>query len=343
MSSPSTKLRIPTFAVVVVVSAATGVGVPVDPAVAAANASITADSAIPGATATHRVTVHASADEVGNSLSSVRVNYHADGSYDGSVQDVGVDDVRRVGIDTDDDGDIEVSVADDLESVEAKNVGETLLFNFGGSYGLHAGDSVVVVFDDATNPTSAGEYTVEVDLSVQSSADPASTTLTVGTVTNETLRNATWTNASVDGAVIENGTISDARIANVTWTNGTTVNTTWTNVTVDDTRLNGSEMTNVSLSNSTLSNATVENVTITDGALSNVTFTNATFTNVTIVDGRIRNVTFENATFECVAFADANRRGDGAKRSYTGRTTDEYRVEKSTRERRNRGSEPQRC
>ncbi|WP_227353884.1 hypothetical protein [Haladaptatus salinisoli] len=248
MSALSAKLRISAFAVAVVVSAVAGVSVLVGPAVAAANASVAADSAIPGATATHRVTVCASADEVGNSLSSVRVNYHADGSYDGSVQDVGVDDVRRVGIDTDDDGDIEVSVADDLESVEAKNVGETLLFNFGGSYGLHAGDSVVVVFDDATNPTSAGEYTVEVDPNVQSSADPASTTLTVGTVANETLRSATWTNASVDGAVIENRTISDA-----------------------------------------------------------------------------------------------NRRGDGAKRSHTGRTTDGYRAEKLTRSRRNRGSEPQRC
>ncbi|WP_222914282.1 pentapeptide repeat-containing protein [Natrinema sp. SYSU A 869] len=327
----------------VVVSAVAGVGTLVNPAAAAANASITTDPAAPGATATHRVTVDTSANEVGNSLSSVRVNYHADGSYDGSIQDVGVDDVRRIGIDTDSDGHIEVNVADDLKSAETKNVGETLLFDLGGNYGLYAGESVVVVFDDATNPTSADEYTVEADLNVQSSADPASMTLTVSTVKNETLRDVTWTNTSVDGAVIENSTISNAQVANVTWTNGTTANTTWmggiatnvtvanssaknitfsdtmwTNVTVNDTRLNKSELTNVSLSNSTLSNVTVENVTIADSVLSNVTTTNTTFTNVSIVDSITRNVTFENVTFECVAFADVNRRGDSVKSTQTG-------------------------
>lgn len=108
----------------------------------------------PGLTTTHHVAIATSSNEVGNSLNDIRVNYHADGSFDGSVQDVGIGDVKKVGFDVDGDGDIETSTMNDLKEVSTSNVGETVTFDFGGNYGIKDDYTVIVVYSDAVNPSS---------------------------------------------------------------------------------------------------------------------------------------------------------------------------------------------
>lgn len=79
------------------------------PTAAASHATISASPAYAGNQSTHRVAIGVSSNEAGNSLSNIEVNYHADGTFDGSVQDVSVDDVVKVDIDEDGDGEIETS------------------------------------------------------------------------------------------------------------------------------------------------------------------------------------------------------------------------------------------
>ena len=242
----------------------------------------------PGVTATHHVAVATSSNEVGNSLSNVVVNYHADGSFDGSIQNVDQGDVKQVGFDVDGDGDIEISTMDDLKSVTATNVGETLQLDFGGNYGIKDDYTVVVVFADADNPSSTGEYDVEVDLNTQSTANPRTGTLTLANFTS--YHNVSVTNVTETDVVYNNTTVE-----NTTWENVTLVNDTFTNATLEGTVWNGTTLVNATLTNATWTNATYENVTA-----ANVTVANATWNNTTVTDTVWNNTTVVNTTYENV-------------------------------------------
>ncbi|MFC7166709.1 hypothetical protein [Halospeciosus flavus] len=252
----------------------------------------------PGQTATHHVAIATSSNEVGNSLSDIQVNYHADGSFDGSVQDVGIEDVKKVGFDIDGDGDIDVSTMDDLKSVTTTNVGETVTFDFGGNYGIKDDYGVIVVYSDVQNPTSPGNYTVQADINVQSTKNPRTGSLVLANYTfrNLTLHNYTALNATYNNTTVLNSTWNNTTIVNSTFTNVTQNRTVWTNVTVQNATLNNTTFynttwRNVSVVNETWCNQTWQNVTVT-----NTTWANGTACNVTWTDSTLRNATWNNTT-----------------------------------------------
>lgn len=151
---------------------------------AATGASITAEPNDPGAESTYTVSITVE-DNATGSLNGLKVDL---ANADADVSDVGAGNVQTVGIDRDDDasGDtVDASVGDDLDSVKASNNGETVNFRFGGSYSLDAGDEVVIVFSNVTNPDSAGTYDVPVDVNPQSSGGEDSTSLTIGDGTGD--------------------------------------------------------------------------------------------------------------------------------------------------------------
>jgi len=168
----STKLR--TLALVALVAMGAFVGA----TAAASNGSITASPTSPGETSTHTATLTTGNDSTG-SLNGFQVDYSEAGV---DVSNVGAEDVVAVGIDEGDDSDgktVDQNVSDDLSSISSSNNGETLTFTFGGSYELSAGDEVVVVYENATNP-SAGDYQITLDINPQSSGGEGTATLTVG-------------------------------------------------------------------------------------------------------------------------------------------------------------------
>lgn len=147
-------------------------------AAAASNGSLTASPATPGETATHTATLTAG-DETAGSVNGFRVDYSEAGV---DVSNVGTGDVVTVGIDEGDDSQgatVDQEIADDLDSVTTSNNGETVTFQFGGSYDIDAGDEIVVVFENVQNG-DAGEYEVPLDINPQSSGGEGTATLTLG-------------------------------------------------------------------------------------------------------------------------------------------------------------------
>ncbi|WP_435095931.1 hypothetical protein [Halarchaeum sp. P4] len=285
----------------------------------------------PGATAVHHVALATSSNEVGNSLSDVQVNYHADGSYDGSVQDVGINDVKKVGFDVDGDGDIEISTMDDLKEVSTNNVGETVTFDFGGNYGIKDDYTVVVVYGDAANPNDAGNYSVEADINVQSTQNPrtgslvlanftfrntsiqnytatnttyTNTTVLNGTWENVTVANSTWTNVTQNGTVLANTTVLNGTWTNATFTNATLTNTTWANTTLTNATLANATWANASVWNTSVVNATLTNASFEDVTVANSTWTNATWTNTSVWNTSVVNATLTNASLQNVTWAN---------------------------------------
>jgi len=96
----------------------------------------------------------------GDSLNSVRVDYLNDSA---DTSGVSQGDVLAAGIDGDGDGSIDTNVSSDLSGVDSREGGDALYVGFGGNYGLTGGDTVVVVVDGVTNP-STGVYPASVYL-----------------------------------------------------------------------------------------------------------------------------------------------------------------------------------
>jgi PGF-CTERM protein len=185
-----------TLAALVVASAFVG------GAAATSHATITADPASPEDTATHTVTMTVP-EAVEGSWNGLEVNYTGTGA---DVSDVDQGDVVTVGIDRGDDADgatIDENVSNDLSSVDAINNGETLQVGFGGSYDLAAGDEVVVVYEDAVNPSSADDYEIDLEINYQSSGGQATATLTVVDNSND---DSTSTDENTDGDSTESAT-----------------------------------------------------------------------------------------------------------------------------------------
>lgn len=129
------------------------------------------------ATATHTTTVTVGPDAAGSSWNSLVLEYEAS-----DVSNVGQEDVVTIGIDRGDDDSgttVDENVDDDVSSVSASDDGETLTVGLGGNYDLEAGDELVLQFDDATNPSQAGNYTVETTVNQQSAAQTTDATLAI--------------------------------------------------------------------------------------------------------------------------------------------------------------------
>lgn len=121
------------------------------------------ESGTAGTTDEHHVRYHVddNSNTAGNSLNQIKINYE-DGSVDAG--NVGTGDVLRVGLDTDDDGEIDVDVSDDLDSVSTSNDGNTLELSFSGNYNLEEQDRIVLDVADLQNPGSTGAYSVSINV-----------------------------------------------------------------------------------------------------------------------------------------------------------------------------------
>ena len=96
---------------------------------------------------------------VGQDFESWQVNYPS-GSAD--IEDNGgfnTDDIERFGIDTDEDGEIDVNLKGSITGTTTESPSKGTI-QVDGSYNLNAGDSILVTTTDITNPDSSGIYDV---------------------------------------------------------------------------------------------------------------------------------------------------------------------------------------
>lgn len=117
---------------------------------------------------TYRInfTIKAGSDTVGNSLNSVYLEVTT-GSPD-MFSNTGQSKLDRVVIDENSDGSGDLDVTHDVDGWQVKNGGTAMQIEFSGSaYTASPNDSIIVVFEGADNPTSAGEY----DLRAETSGD----------------------------------------------------------------------------------------------------------------------------------------------------------------------------
>lgn len=111
-------------------------------------------------------TIEEGSSTVGNSLNSVYIEVTTDSPdmFSGTSED----DLTTIGVDTDNDGDIEEDIADDVDEWSVGNDGTALKIGLSGSaYTAQAGHSIIVTFGGVENPASAGTY----DLEAQTSGD----------------------------------------------------------------------------------------------------------------------------------------------------------------------------
>ena len=195
---------------IVLVAAAVLLGAGAGTVLAATDASITADPADPETTATHTVTVTVGEAAAG-SLAGLSVDYGDSGA---DVSDVDRADLTRVGIDRDADAmgaETDEEVGTSVTDVSAGADGATLTVSLDGSVSVSAGDEVVLVYEDVTNP-EAGEWDVAVDVTPGESGGTATATLTVGASMGDSTNG---TETGMDGTMNETETTMDGS------TNGT--------------------------------------------------------------------------------------------------------------------------
>lgn len=112
------------------------------------------------------VTIDEDSDTIGNSLNSIELE--AMDSEPDLFSETEDTDLVRVGIDENSTGSIDEEITDDVDEWETENDGAALKIGFSGSaYTPSANDSVIVIFEGANNPETAGEY----DLRAQTSGD----------------------------------------------------------------------------------------------------------------------------------------------------------------------------
>lgn len=105
-------------------------------------------------------------DTIGNSLNSVYMEVTT-GSPD-MFSSTAQSDLEKVAIDEGSDGSVDREITHDVNGWQVQNGGSTLKIQFSGSaYSPIANDTIIVVFDGATNPDTADTY----DLQAQTSGD----------------------------------------------------------------------------------------------------------------------------------------------------------------------------
>lgn len=151
---------------------------------AASGASLNAAPDDPRVTSTHTATITVGQATGSSSLNGLSVDYQGTGA---DVSDVDKADVVTVGVDRGDDesgSTVDVTVRNDLESVDISNGGRTLTAGFGGSYTLQEGDEVVIVYEGVKNP-KAGTYDVPMNVNPQSSGGNATAVLSIGSSSSD--------------------------------------------------------------------------------------------------------------------------------------------------------------
>lgn len=169
MNTTTTRLTAAALALALVAGAAAGT------AVATHEASADAAPGAPGASATHLYTVHVGDDTAGD-WEAFEIDY-GDANANASVSHVGHDELT-VGVDAGgDDPGATVDAAADVGSVNASD--GRLAVDLAETHTLDAGDEIVVVVSNVTNPDATGEYDVTVDVDPRSDGGEASAILSV--------------------------------------------------------------------------------------------------------------------------------------------------------------------
>ena len=149
-------------------------------ALAATDGSIAADPGDPGTTATHTVTVTVG-DASAGAWTGLSIDYGDSGA---SAADVARSYIERIGVDEDDDGagdTIDREVGMSVESVATSANGTTLTVALDGSTTIDAGDELVLVYGNATNPM-AGEWTVGLEVNPMDDGGETTATLATGSM-----------------------------------------------------------------------------------------------------------------------------------------------------------------
>jgi hypothetical protein len=118
---------------------------------------------------TYRVnfTIREGSDTIGNSLNSVYLEVTTSPAPD-LFSETAFADLVRVGVDENTTGSIDREITGDANGWTVKNGGAALKIEFSGSaYTPTANDSIIVIFEGANNPDSAGDY----DLRAETSGD----------------------------------------------------------------------------------------------------------------------------------------------------------------------------
>jgi len=129
--------------------------------------NITAVDTEAGASTKHVVTLNITGDTVGNSLNHVTVDYTSgETDISGTAAGSNLSELYTIGIDTDNDGNIDKNAMDDVEQDDfnAENDGAKLVIELSGNYNLNANDVLVITYGEVQNPSSTGVYTADVDL-----------------------------------------------------------------------------------------------------------------------------------------------------------------------------------
>jgi len=166
--------------VAVVVSAAVFAGT----TAAASEPSIEATDDSPGAVTEHTATMVVDGSVAGSSWNGFQIDYEAT-----DVSNVGQGDIQTIGIDRGNDESgttVDESVMNDLSSAGGDNNGQSLDIGLDGSSDINSGDQLVVVFADAQNPGSSGQYDVTLHVNSQSTGESAQTTLSIGSTATTT-------------------------------------------------------------------------------------------------------------------------------------------------------------
>lgn len=109
-------------------------------------------------------TIEPDSDTIGNSLNSVELEV-TDGTPD-MFSDTADDNLRKVFIDEGSDGTIDQEITSDANGWDVQNDGSKLTVEFSGSaYTASPSDSIVLILDGVTNPTSPGTYDIEAQTS----------------------------------------------------------------------------------------------------------------------------------------------------------------------------------
>lgn len=123
---------------------------------------VVAEDATPGAENVIHTTVVTVDGAAGTTLDSITVDYPKDEVDHSTSQH---EEIVTIGVDTDDDGDLEETFdEDDVSGVGLNDDDSRLEITFDTAYTLSTDDRVQVRYEGAENPDNAGEYDVSVEL-----------------------------------------------------------------------------------------------------------------------------------------------------------------------------------
>jgi len=175
---------------IVVLAATTGT------AMGAWNGFVQAEDNSPGATTTYTFGATVANQTTSSGLV---VNFQYAGV---NVENIEHSDIERFGIDVNGDfdpGNLNDDLNSSIASVETSNFGRTLFLNLSGDVTLNTNDEIVLVLSGVTNPDSAGEYPVLLDVAPNQEGGEAQATLSIEEEMTTTTTTTTTTTESGDG------------------------------------------------------------------------------------------------------------------------------------------------